>query len=338
MTRHEVLVPKAAEAHSKPGEDASPADIWAYSQQLRFARAGGDKWAEIFSLEGVLTYPFAAVGSPRRLEGRAEVERKGVVYDRSAEACPAELHYVIHETSDQEVIVVEATEVADGTGAEAARQNNMLHVLRVRRGEIMLFADYGSSRSVARILSGRLGPPYDEHHIGPGRSRATPIDPGDVVSSWPATRPGPLATAREVWEYGIYLHTSHELIGGYASLYAPDGVIEFPFLPSGYPTPGFPNRIHGRDQIQRRLIPRLLSNHKMIRMLGLRSIIVHDTGDPSLIIVEFEGVYKIMGTGEVYSRPQVQIKRVRNGELVHVKDYFNISLGPAADRSTAAPS
>jgi ketosteroid isomerase-like protein len=113
-------------------------------------------------------------------------------------------------------------------------------------------------------------------------------------------------------------------MGGQADLFAEDGVMEFPFAP-----PGVPRRLEGREAIR----TVLGTAAERARQAGVRlewhgEYTVHQTGDPEVIVVEFEA--RGRGADErVHRVPYLQVLRVRDGQIVHFRDYWSIE--------TAAP-
>ncbi|HEX4421875.1 MAG TPA: nuclear transport factor 2 family protein [Kofleriaceae bacterium] len=114
----------------------------------------------------------------------------------------------------------------------------------------------------------------------------------------------------------------------FADCFAANGVLELPFAPVG-----MPKRIAGRDAIRRALEPSYraarAAGRKIIEYNDLR---VHDTADPEVVIVEFT-LQGAQPDGGRYQLPFIQVARVRGGEIVELRDYFD-SL---AMRSRLAP-
>lgn len=97
---------------------------------------------------------------------------------------------------------------------------------------------------------------------------------------------------------------------------AGDVVMEWPFAPSGQPT-----RIEGRDAFlafakpQREQLP--------VRFDEFRNVVVHETSDPEVVIAEYELVGTHLGTGRQSSAPFVMVLRVRDGKVLHCREYQN---------------
>ena len=105
---------------------------------------------------------------------------------------------------------------------------------------------------------------------------------------------------------------------GQAELYAPDGTLEFPFAPAGVP-----RFIQGREKIRTFLgAAGRRSREAGRRILRYDPLVVHETADPEVIVAEFELHGEVATTGETYQMPFIQVLRVRNGQIVSMRDYF----------------
>src|SRR5262245_15713437 len=91
--------------------------------------------AELLAIDGVVEWPFAVPGAPRRLEGR-DAFRDFLARSASASALRLDDLRVlaVHETADPEVIVIETATC--GTVAATGRRFELpaIAVLRVRGG------------------------------------------------------------------------------------------------------------------------------------------------------------------------------------------------------------
>ncbi len=106
---------------------------------------------------------------------------------------------------------------------------------------------------------------------------------------------------------------------GQADLYAPDGTLELPFAP-----PGMPRCMRGREEIR----TFLAAAGQRARQAGRRivrydPVVVHETADPEVIVAEFDLHGEVTATGEPYRIPFIQVLRVRDGEIVSMRDYFD---------------
>jgi ketosteroid isomerase-like protein len=99
-------------------------------------------------------------------------------------------------------------------------------------------------------------------------------------------------------------------------VYAVDAVHEFPFT-----HPGGPTRLEGRDEIVS-WIAEGWADHQL-QYERYRTLAVHDTGDPNTIIVEQEAIGTSAATGE-FALPNIVVLTVRDGQIVHLRDYVNI--------------
>jgi len=99
-----------------------------------------------------------------------------------------------------------------------------------------------------------------------------------------------------------------------ADLLADDVVIETPFA-----APGRPTRTEGKQRVLeytqagRAVFP--------VRFDDCRNVVVHQTGDPEVIVVEYELVGTHTTTGVTASAPFIAVLRTRDGRLVHWREY-----------------
>jgi uncharacterized protein len=98
-------------------------------------------------------------------------------------------------------------------------------------------------------------------------------------------------------------------------LMAPDGYIEWPYRP-----PGVPARLHGRAEIHSFLTGAAKS---FIRFDEYRNVVVHETTDPEVIIVEYEAHGAVVATGAPFQQTVIAVFRVRNGQILSYRDYVN---------------
>ncbi|MBO3749918.1 nuclear transport factor 2 family protein [Streptosporangiaceae bacterium NEAU-GS5] len=135
---------------------------------------------------------------------------------------------------------------------------------------------------------------------------------------------GECESPREVFERladGITNRRWHDL----HELYAVDAVIDYPFA-----VPVL--RLAGRDDIQRYFAA-------VARMpLDLRAcnIMVRETSDPEVVVGEYDYDARVTTTGRVFHVANIQVTRVRNGQIVASRDYHNhLVLAEAAGRLPA---
>jgi ketosteroid isomerase-like protein len=105
-------------------------------------------------------------------------------------------------------------------------------------------------------------------------------------------------------------------------LYADGAVHEFPFT-----APGLPYRLEGRDAIVDWIAGGWASGP--LKYERYRTLAVHDTADPETIVVEQEAVGFGAPTGE-FALPNIVVLTVRDGRIVHLRDYVDIPAAMAA--------
>jgi uncharacterized protein len=135
-----------------------------------------------------------------------------------------------------------------------------------------------------------------------------------------------LAGPREAFE----LFREHLLAGtsaGLETLLADDGVVESPFAP-----PGVPRRIEGREAFAARAVPQREALLRRIRFTAVRDVVVHETADPQVAVVEYEVEGVREADGLRAAAPFAVVVRVRDGRVVLWREYQN----PAAMALLAA--
>jgi len=101
---------------------------------------------------------------------------------------------------------------------------------------------------------------------------------------------------------------------GFAALFAPDAVIESSFAGP----PGVPVRLEGREAI------REYSRGVMASPLRLEDFAVaklYQTEDPEVVITEMRAKGTVTTTGRSFTTTSVQIIRIRDGRIVHSRDF-----------------
>jgi ketosteroid isomerase-like protein len=101
--------------------------------------------------------------------------------------------------------------------------------------------------------------------------------------------------------------------GTFVQMFAEDGVMEFPYaLPS-------PKRLEGREA----LAAHLAYLARLVELLSVSDVVKHETADPEVFIVEFASSGRAVATGEPFEQRYISVIRVRDGHIVHYKDYWN---------------
>ena len=104
----------------------------------------------------------------------------------------------------------------------------------------------------------------------------------------------------------------------YADLFAEDAVFELPFAP-----PGVPRRIEGREEIRAFLRAGTERVTTAARRWDFRSVVVHETTDPEVIVTEFAVHGEVTATGRPYQFQNLQVMTVRDGEIAALRDYWS---------------
>ncbi|HEX5496659.1 MAG TPA: nuclear transport factor 2 family protein [Mycobacteriales bacterium] len=104
-------------------------------------------------------------------------------------------------------------------------------------------------------------------------------------------------------------------LGGVADLFAEDATWEAPFLRQG--------PLRGRKEIRRML----QHTEKGLKRSGVRPLrydpeVWHESSDPEVVIVEFVVHAEVAGSDRTFSLPYVHIFRVRDGQIVSMRDYY----------------
>lgn len=111
----------------------------------------------------------------------------------------------------------------------------------------------------------------------------------------------------------LRLLVSHDM-EGFSDLWAPDGVIEFPFAAVGYPS-----RIVGREAIRQ-----YMSGYSdILDVRELTSKTIHATADPDVTVAEFELAGIAPKTGKPYSMRYVAIITTDGSQIRHYRDYWS---------------
>src|SRR5687767_4305450 len=121
-----------------------------------------------------------------------------------------------------------------------------------------------------------------------------------------------VASPREVVESlirGISEGTWNEL----SQLYAEDAVVEHPYAASG------PARIEGRAVLHERFTGALARAFE----LSARNLVIRQTDDPEVVVAEYDYEIRVPENGKVFETANVLVVRVRDGLIVHSRDFHN---------------
>lgn len=133
----------------------------------------------------------------------------------------------------------------------------------------------------------------------------------------------------------VFAHIQQATLHGGAitELYAEDAVHEWPF-----PLPTAPRRLVGRKQISAFFDRIRTGGAGKFDFEEFTNVAVHDTGDPETIVAEYDIRGSVIATGRPFVFSYVLVLRVRDGQIVSVRDYLNPHAMSQAlvDRSDAA--
>ena len=110
-----------------------------------------------------------------------------------------------------------------------------------------------------------------------------------------------------------------------AALFAQDAVLKIPL-----PIPGYPTKLDGRDAIGEFLA----MVGQLMTSLKLSDIELFGTDDPEVAIGTAHGD-AVLHNGDTYTQDYVFFMRVRDGEIVEYREYFDPNRAAAALATTA---
>jgi ketosteroid isomerase-like protein len=100
----------------------------------------------------------------------------------------------------------------------------------------------------------------------------------------------------------------------FAALFAPDAVIESSFAGP----PGTPLRLAGQEAI-REYSRRVMDSS--LRLEDFEVAKLYQTEDPEVVITEMRATGTVTTTGRSFTTTSVQIIRIRDGHIVHSRDF-----------------
>ena len=112
-----------------------------------------------------------------------------------------------------------------------------------------------------------------------------------------------------------HLHfLSNGNITEWVNLFTEDGILEFP-----YATKGYPKKIQGRDNLMEYMVN--FPNHFKVKFINLH---FHPTGNPNLVIAEFNSDGIAIETGNPYLQKYISVVTTNNdGEILKYVDFWN---------------
>jgi ketosteroid isomerase-like protein len=102
----------------------------------------------------------------------------------------------------------------------------------------------------------------------------------------------------------------------FADLFAPDGVLAYPFAP-----PGMPAELAGQDAI-RAYHGGMSAARELFVMDGVEAVI-RETDDPEVVVTEITHHGWSRATGAPYRFTALGVIRVRDGQIVRYDDYMD---------------
>jgi uncharacterized protein len=131
--------------------------------------------------------------------------------------------------------------------------------------------------------------------------------------------PAATASPRETAERFLRAAVSPDP-GDMADCYAPSVVIEMPFAIA----PLIPDRV---ETTREELRARLRAGAASRRYKRLGGVVIHETTDPQVVIMEYELHGEFTETAEPFSLRFLMVLTVRDGQIVHSRDYSNPIAG-----------
>jgi ketosteroid isomerase-like protein len=108
--------------------------------------------------------------------------------------------------------------------------------------------------------------------------------------------------------------------GDMADCYASEVVIEIPFAVAAL----HPSRF---ETTREELRARYQAGTAARRYHGLSNVMIHETADPEVIVAEYQLHGEMTGSGEAFSLRFAMVVTVRDGHIVHSRDYSDPIAG-----------
>ncbi|MBP0452575.1 nuclear transport factor 2 family protein [Kitasatospora sp. RG8] len=129
-------------------------------------------------------------------------------------------------------------------------------------------------------------------------------------------------TPQEIFERYVHAGPMTRDADALAESFTEDGVFEAPLVPAGAE---FPRRLVGREEIRRAMAAHYERPTTDARVPNFEksAYVLHTTSDPDVFIAEIDTVFDgDDGDGGDVAVSLVQIFRVRDGRIAHLRDYF----------------
>ncbi|MFD0120400.1 nuclear transport factor 2 family protein [Streptomyces virginiae] len=127
------------------------------------------------------------------------------------------------------------------------------------------------------------------------------------------TSPSPSPSPSDLYCHSLRLLLDKD-IASWVGLWAEHGVMEFPFAPAGRP-----RRLEGREAVAAYM--RDYPDH--IDLHDFPDLLIHETTDPSTIVVEMRGVGRLVATGNPFDMTYIAVVTVQDGRFTSYRDYWN---------------
>jgi len=108
--------------------------------------------------------------------------------------------------------------------------------------------------------------------------------------------------------------------GDLADFYAPSVVIEMPFATAAL----YPARI---ETTREELRQRFAAGASVRRYTDVDNVRIHETADPETVIAEYDLRGAMVGTGQAFRLTFVMVLTIRDGLIVHSRDYTDPIAG-----------
>jgi len=116
-----------------------------------------DAWVDLWAEDGVMEFPFAPPGAPRRLAGKAAVSSYMSAYPDHIDLTA--IPYVeVHRTDDPDVVVVEMRSEGRAVATGQPFEMSYVAVVTVKEGLITHYRDYWNPLTALEIAGGTDAP------------------------------------------------------------------------------------------------------------------------------------------------------------------------------------
>ncbi|MUL42358.1 hypothetical protein FZ103_14415 [Streptomonospora sp. PA3] len=138
-----------------------------------------------------------------------------------------------------------------------------------------------------------------------------------------ATGTGPLDGPAEAFARFRSLVLANDGAGFTGDMLAEDVLVEFPFAPEG----GVRD-VRGREAFLR--FARAGRAALPVRFTGVHDVTLHETADPEVAVAEYSLAAEHVATGRTLRSAFAMVLRVRDGRIVHCREYQNAAAMAAA--------